>query len=280
MHNRKIDLHTHSTASDGVYTPSEVVNLALKHRITHLALTDHDTCGGIAEALATAAGTDLDFLAGIELATVPEGDRNVDMLGYLYDDQDPTFTSTLDHIWASRRDRAAGMVEKLNQLGVPITYHQVLDIAGAGSVARPHVARALLESGAVSTFQEAFDRYIGDDGPAYVPHFRVSSADAIALLHAAGGVAVLAHPIRVMHLDRILPLLVEQGLDGLEVYYPDHNPDFTMRMRVLARKYDLVMTGGSDFHYPEGNGPLRLGRQIVPPESVDQLRERAARYPA
>ena len=202
------------------------------------------------------------------------------MLGYLYDDQDPTFTSTLDHIWASRRDRAAGMVEKLNQLGVPITYHQMLDIAGAGSVARPHVARALLESGAVSTFQEAFDRYIGDDGPAYVPHFRVSSADAIALLHAAGGVAVLAHPIRVMHLDRILPLLVEQGLDGLEVYYPDHNPDFTMRMRVLACKYDLVMTGGSDFHDPEGNGPLRLGRQIVPPESVDQLRERAARYPA
>jgi predicted metal-dependent phosphoesterase TrpH len=277
----RIDLHTHSTASDGAFSPSEVVRLALVHRLDVLALTDHDSTNGIAEAQAAARGTPLSVLPGIELATTPPDGNTMDVLGYLYDPDDAALQARLDALRANRLDRAALMVERLAGLGVPVSYERVLEIAGEGAVTRPHVAQALLEAGQVATFQEAFDRFLGDGRPANVPHAKLTPQEAIALLHAAGGVAVLAHPIRLVEMglnpEAVVADLTPHGLDGLEVYYPDHTPDFTLRMRVLARRFELVMTGGSDFHRREGD-TIRLGSQPVPAESVDHLRQRAARY--
>jgi len=277
----RVDLHTHSTASDGALSPSEVVRLALRHRLDVLALTDHDTFGGIAEAQAAASGTTLTVLPGIELATVTPDGRNLDMLGYLYDPDNPAFAARLAALRDARLNRAAKMIARLNALDIPIRYERVIELADGGSVTRPHVARALLEGGHVASLQDAFDRYLGDGGPAYVPHDQLAPQEAIALLHAAGGVAVLAHPIRLvedgMDPAAMVAALAPQGLDGLEVYYPDHTPGFTLRRRVLARQYDLGMTGGSDFHRREVR-PRHIGSQRVPPECVEQLRVRAERY--
>ena len=274
---QRIDLHVHSTTSDGAYSPAEVVALALRHRLDVIALTDHDHTGGVPEAQAAAADTPLRVLPGVELATVQADGRTIDLLGYCYDLAHAGFQTLLETMRAARIERAAGMVAKLETLGVPIRLDRVLEIAGHGTVARPHVAEALLEAGHVATRQQAFDRFIGDQGPAYVPHYEISIERAIAQLHEAGGVAVLAHPIRVKDLEEHLPGWVEAGLDGIEVYYPDHGPMFTMRVRVMARQHNLIMTGGSDFHRME-DGVIRLGTQPVPPECVAQLEARAATY--
>jgi predicted metal-dependent phosphoesterase TrpH len=277
----RVDLHTHTTASDGALSPSEVVRLALRHRLDVLALTDHDTFGGVAEAQSAAAGTSLTVLPGIELATVTADGHPLDLLGYLYDPDDSGFAARLEALRDARLNRAAKMVERLNALDIPIRYERVLELANGGSVTRPHVARALLEGGHVASLQDAFDRYLGDGGPAYVPHDQLATQEAIALLHAAGGVAVLAHPIRLvedgMDPAAVVADLAPHSLDGIEVYYPDHTPSFKLRMRVLARQYDLVMTGGSDFHRREAR-PRHIGSQRVPPECVEQLRMRAERY--
>ncbi len=251
--------------------------MALRHRLDVIALTDHDTTAGLAEARAAAEGTGLRVLPGVEMATVQADGRTIDLLGYCYDPADPGFQAQLETMRAVRVERAAGMVKKLAVLGVPVSLERVLALAGKGTVARPHVAEALFEAGHVATRQQAFDRYIGSEGPAYVPHYEISLEDAISVLHAAGGVAVLAHPIRVKDYTAHLPGWVAAGLDGLEVYYPDHGPLFTTKARVLARQHGLIMTGGSDFHRMEGD-EIRLGTQAVPPECVEQLLEKAAQY--
>jgi predicted metal-dependent phosphoesterase TrpH len=273
----RIDLHTHSTASDGALSPSEVIQLALRHRITILALTDHDTTDGLPEAQTAAQNTPLTVIPGIELATLQPDGESIDVLGYLYDSTHPAMQSKLTIIRERRRERAAEIAAKLAALGVPISLERVYALAGDGTVGRPHVAQALLEAGHITSRQEAFDRYIGDDGPAHVSHYRLTMKEAIDMLHAAGGVAVLAHPVRVKDYTERIGDWVALGLDGLEVYYPDHNNAFTKQARVIARQYNLVMTGGSDFHRTS-NGRIKLGMMSVPPDCVDQLRARAAQY--
>ncbi|GAB4572605.1 MAG: PHP domain-containing protein [Anaerolineae bacterium] len=274
---QKVDLHTHSTASDGVFAPSEVVALARRHRVEALALTDHDTTQGLAEAQAAGEAAGIVVLPGIEMATVQPNGKTIDLLGYCFDPNHTELQEKLTILRTARRERAAQMVAKLNALGLPVDLERVYALAGRGSVARPHVAAALVEAGHVATLQQAFDLYIGNDGPAYVPHHELPIEDAIALLHRAGGVAVLAHPIRVPDFEARIGAWVAAGLDGLEVYYPDHGPLFTMTTRVIARRYDLIATGGSDFHRPE-DGEIKLGSQPVPGECVAQLQARAARY--
>jgi predicted metal-dependent phosphoesterase TrpH len=280
MSSNRIDLHIHSTASDGVYTPSEIVYMAGERRLETIALTDHDSVAGLPEARTAAAGTGLTVLSGVELPTsledptFPRGVRTVDILGYLFDAEYRPLLHMLRTIRETRLRRAAQMVDKLNALDMAITYARVQEIAGSGAVGRPHVAQALLEAGYVASLKEAFDRYLGDDGPAYVARYRLAPREAIALLHAAGGVAVLAHPIRLPACRALIPALVAYGLDGLEAYYPDHDAAFTSEMEALAHRHGLIVTGGSDLHREVEN----LGQQPVPPECVDQLRERAAQY--
>jgi len=274
----RIDLHVHTTASDGVFRPAEVVALARRHRLDAIALTDHDTTAGLPEALAAAADSGLLVLPGVELAAVQPDGETIDLLGYGMDIADSALQTRLRELREARQNRAGRIVARLATLGLPIPLERVLALAGGGAVARPHIAQALLEAGYVGSRKEAFDRYIGNDGPAYVPHFQMPVEEAIALIHAAGGVAALAHPVRVRDYAARLGPWVDAGLDGLEVYYPDHTPVFTRDARGNARRYGLIMTGGSDFHGAGTDGAITLGSQRVPPACVEQILARAARY--
>lgn len=275
---QRIDLHLHSTASDGVFPPEEVVFLAQRHRLDTIALTDHDTIEGYPAARAAADAAGLRLLTGIELTTMQPDGSSVDVLGYLFEIDHAPMQTRLADILDQRRNRAAFMVAKLNDLGIPLNLARVYAIAGSGAVGRPHVARALVEAGHVATYQLAFDKYIGDKGPAYVPHARLTMQEAITMLHDAGGVAVLAHPCFVPEFETLLPAWVDLGLDGIEVYHSAQGPTLTMRARVAARQHDLVMTGGSDFHSLTSDQKAIIGSVDVPPECVAQLEERAARY--
>src|SRR5258706_2948524 len=275
----RVDLHMHSTASDGVYTPTEVVQIALTNQMDFIALTDHDNVNGLAEAR-QAAAEKLEVLPGVELST-EEDQKDRHLLGYLFDPDNEPFLTMLVELRNARVSRADRIVQKLAALGVNVSLERVYALAGTGSVGRPHIARAMLEQGYVSSLQEAFDKYLEDGGPAFVPHYRLAPADAIQLLHQAGGIAVLAHPGRLdANYHQILDSLVPVGLDGIEVYYPDHTPEIVRDLRQLAAQHNLVMTVGSDFHRREGDGSARIGTVKVPPDVdiVGPLRERAARY--
>jgi 3',5'-nucleoside bisphosphate phosphatase len=275
----RVDLHVHSTASDGAYSPAEVVQIALAHQLDVMALTDHDNVSGIGPAREAAASTKLEVLAGVELSSEDERtDRHI--LGYLLDTENKPLQDVLAELRNARTSRADRMVRKLAALGVDIPIERVYAVADKGSVGRPHVARVLVEKGYVGSLQEAFDRYIGDDGPAYVPHYRLEPARAIDVIHGAGGVAILAHPGHYEDYRMVVADLVPIGLDGLEVYYPDHMPDIVRDLEVLARQYNLAMTVGSDFHRREGDGSARIGSVRAPAKAdiVGALRERAKRY--
>lgn len=273
---KHIDLHVHSTASDGNHTPAEVVALALGQKLDVIALTDHDCTDGLAEAWTASAGTGLTVLAGVELGVMVDG-HEVHLLGYLFDPGYAPLQERLREMQNERLIRAGRMVEKLADLGFAVSLDRVLEVAGEGAVGRPHVAQVLLEEGHAATWDEVFDRLIGDGGPAYVPRGRLTMPEAITLLHEAGGVAVLAHPVYVKGHMKLIPQLVEYGLDGVEVFYPKHDAELIRRLKGLARGHDLVMTGGSDFHRIKEGGVI-MGEVDVPPECVRWLGERAAQY--
>jgi 3',5'-nucleoside bisphosphate phosphatase len=274
----RVDLHMHSTASDGVYSPAEVVEIALTHRMDVIALTDHDNIQGIPSALDAAQHSALQVIAGVELSSQ---DAKVDrhLLGYLVDITYAPLLAQLDDLRNGRVYRLHEMAEKLEAIGLPIEVDYVLKLAGDGSVGRPHLARAMLEKGYVSSIQDAFNRYIGDNGPAYVPHPTFAPDDAIRLIHEAGGVAVLAHPGHYDNYAAIIEALVDDGLDGVEVYYHDHTTKVTSDLYLLAKQHDLIMTVGSDFHRREADGSARIGSVRFPPELdvVGALRERAGK---
>jgi predicted metal-dependent phosphoesterase TrpH len=264
-----IDLHVHTTASDGRNTPAEVVRLAVELGLSTIALTDHDTTAGLPEAQSTAAEYDLKVLNGIELSS--ESDvGEVHILGYCIDPDHAGLQSMLRKLRDARVDRARRMVDKLRELGVIITWERVQALAGEGAIGRPHVARALKEAGHVRTLGEAFDRWIANDGPAYVPRFRLTPEAAIALIREAGGVAVLAHPALSGNLS-LVPQLVEAGMSGLEVYYPEHSPSDQEKLLGLCEQYGLFPTGGSDFHGLAHDGHAPMASVPVPPEVVEYL---------
>ncbi len=272
----RIDLHMHSTASDGVFSPSEVVSLALTHSLDVIALTDHDSTNGIPEAQQSAEGTPLRVIAGVELSSENEV-RDAHILGYLLNIDHAPFQAALSEMREARTGRAQKIVAKLNAVGVDISAERVYQIAGTGSVGRPHIAQAILEKGYVNSLQEAFDRYIDNGGVAYVPRFRLEPARAIKLIHDAGGVAVLAHPGHYDGYADLIKSLAAEGLDGIETYYPDHSPALVEHLILLARTYDLATTGGSDFHRRDGDGSARIGSVRMPSEVVQQLDDRQAR---
>lgn len=268
----RVDLHAHSTASDGELSPADLVQFAVERGLAVLALTDHDTVAGLDSALAAAQDVGLDLIPGVELsADVTQGEVHV--LGYLMDWHDPHFTNMLEKFQEGRYGRAEKMARKLTALGAPVSFERIKEIAGDASLGRPHVAQALVEAGHVATVIEAFDRYIGRNGPAYVERFRITPEEAVTLILQAGGVPVLAHPREVT--NWVLPL-VRAGLVGLEVYYSVYDDATIQALAQLARQYDLITTGGSDFHGLNKMGHMSgLGEVSVPYQAVQRLREKA-----
>lgn len=267
----RIDLHTHTTASDGTLSPQELVALAGKVGVGILAVADHDTTDSVDPVRTLGAQAGIEVIPAVELNTDVE-DSEVHVLGYFIDHHQPWFQEFLTMLRNGRANRAAKMVEKLNALGIKIDYAQVSGHA-QGAVGRPHVARALMEAGVVRTFEEAFEKYIGRRGPAYVERLRVTPADAVRTIARAGGIPALAHPGWGAR-DDLIPELIEAGLEGIEVYYPDHTPQLTLHYMRLAEQYNLLMTGGTDFHGTAVASKAPLGSQYVPVEVVDKLKAR------
>ena len=267
-----VDLHMHSTASDGSRSPSEVVHAAKRAGLAAIALTDHDTVSGLAEARETGATLGVRIVNGVELSAV-EGESETHLLGLHLQD-----TAVLERGLAGLRDmrgrRAATIVERLQALGVQITFDDVLMQAGDGAIGRPHVARALVADGWATDQRDAFDRYLGAGRPAFVAKDQLRMDEAIAMVHAAGGIAVLAHPGAAGTRER-LESLAALGMDGVEVKHPSHSSADTQRLRALAEQLGLLPSGGSDWH-GAADGPRTIGMMRVSPEWLARQDERLA----
>jgi predicted metal-dependent phosphoesterase TrpH len=260
----RVDLHIHSTASDGKYTPAQIVSQAVTLGLEYIALTDHDSVDGIVPALEEARKyPQLIFIPGVEISTdVSEGEIHV--LGYFIDYLSRDLCDSLEEFRTSRQGRARAMVARLAELGLNIDWSRVQEIAGDGAIGRPHIAEAMLEKGYIQSFKEAFDKYIGHGGPAYVERFKMSPQEAVALVIRSGGLPVLAHPFTVKNSEAWVPVLKDVGLMGIEAYYKDNTPENTEVMLAIAEKYDLLVTGGTDFHGIEDDREVKMGGVSVP----------------
>ena len=255
----KSDLHLHSTISDGLLTPAELVEKAFEAGIRIMALTDHDSTDGLAEAIATAGNyKDLTLIPGVELSTDTKNGE-IHILGYFIDTKSDRLQHTLKSFRDDRLNRAKSMVEKLISLGYRITWDEVLKVAGSGSVGRPHIAEILAETGQVSSIKAAFDELIGRNGPAYTERRKMDPETAIELISQHSGIPVLAHPREVDNLDEILPSLVSSGLKGMETYYGLYSAEERTRFQQLCEKHNLLATGGSDYHGPDRAAECDLG---------------------
>ena len=266
-----IDLHIHSTASDGRYSPAEIVRMAVAKGLTTIALADHDTVDGVAPALEAAREfPELTVIPAIELSTdTPSGEVHV--LGYFVDYTNREFKSSLERMRNSRIDRAEKMVAKLKELGCNIEWERIQEIAGSGALGRAHVAQALLEKGYISSFKEAFTKYIGHDCPAYVGREKLVPAAAVQLVLKANGLPVLAHPYTSLNPETMLKELKAVGLVGVEVYYAGYLPAEVNSLLNIAQKYDLIPTGGTDYHGIDVSSDIILGGTEVPKSCVERL---------
>jgi 3',5'-nucleoside bisphosphate phosphatase len=276
----RIDLHTHSSISDGTDTPSELVDRARRVELDVVALTDHDTVAGLDEAVRRGEQVGVRVVRGAELSCGRAGE-SVHLLAYGADAEFPELAAELGKVRGGRMGRLAGVLERLAELGVPVTERQVLaEVGQSPSVGRPHIADAMVKAGHVRDRTEAFNRFLADGGPAHVPRYAIPVERGIDLVHAAGGVAVIAHPWGRGR-DRILPpqvlrrLTEEHGLDGVEVDHQDHDAQTRARLRVLANELGLLATGSSDYH---GTGKLdhELGCNTTDPAVFEALLERLA----
>ncbi len=279
----RADLHLHTTASDGLLSPAEIVKLAASKGLDVIAITDHDTIDGIVPALqAGAAYPSLFIIPGVELSTdVPHGEVHV--LGYYIDYNDGHFVQELQKMRDSRRNRAMKMVEKLGDMGMKVSWQHVQELAQGGTVGRPHIAQAMLDAGHISSFREAFDKYIGREGPAYVEREKMEPAEVVELIVKARGIPVLAHPADIEGLDELLKKLKMAGLMGIETYYNNYTPDVVVRIEKTAKRFGLLITGGSDYH-AFGDGMETIIGAISPPSRAIQqlfdLAEKHGRNPA
>jgi len=247
-----IDLHIHTTASDGSLTPSQLVGYAKEKDLKAIAITDHDTIEGNEEAIKEGIQEGIQVVPGVEIS-VDYFQGTMHMLGYFITIEDTTLKEKLTLLQESRADRNPKIVVKLNQLGLALTYEEVVQASGGGQIGRPHIAQALMKKGYIKSIQEAFDKYLGKGAPAYTDKFRLSAEEAINMITNARGIPVLAHPFTLHckssdELEVLVKKLANQGLQGLEVYYSEHDQRQTSHYHLLAKRYNLVITGGSDFH--------------------------------
>jgi 3',5'-nucleoside bisphosphate phosphatase len=267
----QVDLHVHSTASDGKLSPAQIIARAAEIGLKVIALTDHDSVDGIIPALeAVKVFPSLTFIPGVEISTdLADGEAHI--LGYFIDYASPELAKLLQKSRDSRSGRGKRMVEKLNSLGVNITWDRVQQIAGDGAIGRPHVARAMMEKGYIKQFEEAFDKYIGHGGPAYVEREKMTPEEAVSMIVNAKGLPALAHPFTVKDPEAMVINLKKAGLVGLEVYYKDNTPNQTANTLQLAKKYGLIPTGGTDFHGIGDSNEVKLGGTEVPMSSAERL---------
>jgi len=268
------DLHLHTNFSDGTYTPEELAGHAQRCGFRAVALTDHDTVDGCARMAASCESAGLEFIPAAELTT-EMGGHEVHVLGYYLDIQNPRLGEQLRRFQEVRRGRVFEMVARLNELNIPLQTEAVFALANCRSPGRPHIARALVQGGWCSGLDEAFERFLKKGKPAWVPKFKIGAAEAIELVHHAGGLASLAHP-GINHCDEIIPDLVAAGLDGLECFHTKHSTSTTQRYLEMADKHQLLVTGGSDCHGMSKGRPL-IGSIKVPYECVERLRDRMQR---
>ena len=271
----KIDLHTHTIASDGALTPRALVRKAFEHGVRVLAITDHDSTEGIAEAREEAARhPGLTIVPGLEINCDVEGSE-VHILGYLVDHDAPWFQEFLSEQRRERTARVHRLAERLAELGMPIDPAEVFAVAGEGAPGRPHVAQVMVQRGYVKSVREAFDKYLRSDGPANVPRRRLTPAGAVDVIRRARGVPVFAHP-GLADRDAMIPALVEAGLQGIETYYAEHSTQQVRAYLELCRRFDLVATGGSDFHGPHTGRTNPPGTPPVPLAAWEGIQARAA----
>ncbi len=242
------DLHIHTTASDGMLTPLQVVDRAVERKLAGIAITDHDTVEGLPAAIShnRARGYGLDIIPGIELNTEYK-DAEVHILGYYIDYTHTALLHYLEHLKTARYHRAEKMVQQLRKMGFMLEFKRVQQIAGSDLIARPHIARALIEKGYVFSVKEAFDKYISKGRPAYVPRYKFKPEKAVELIRQAGGVSILAHP-GLLQSDFLVEKVIRLGIEGIEAYYPEHSSQETAKYLAMAACHGLLVTGGSDFH--------------------------------
>ncbi len=268
---RRIDLHAHTNASDGEHPPEELVEIARARNLAYLGIADHDTIAGLERAVACArTAGDIEIIPGVEFSTDWEK-REIHVLAYMVDYTDAATIALADKFREGRLGRAQKILAKLDALGAPVEFDKVAAIAGDAAIGRPHVARALVDAGHVATIQEAFDKYLASDKPAYVEYESASPHQAVQMIRAVGAVPVLAHPYEV---QRIVPELVQVGLVGLECYYAQYDERQQHELVDLAKQYGLIATGGSDFHGLHRMGHMSaLGEVNVPFEAVEKLKQ-------
>jgi predicted metal-dependent phosphoesterase TrpH len=260
-----VDLHLHTTASDGVMSPSEIVRYAKAKGLQAIAITDHDTIEGLEEGLSEGKRIGLEVIPGIEISAA-HSPGSMHLLGFFLDIYHPLLNERLGYLQKARAERNPKIAEKLNQLGIDLTYEEVLKVSGGGQVGRPHFAQVLLDKGYVKSFQEAFERFLKKGAPGYVDKLRFTAKEALHFINEAQGVAVLAHPNtlgmnRYSEFENLLLQLVDEGLQGLEVYYPEHSALEVAQYKTLAERYGLLVTGGTDYHGIEKNGfDIGVGR--------------------
>jgi predicted metal-dependent phosphoesterase TrpH len=267
----KVDLHIHTTASDGKRTPAEIVRKAAELGLGVIAITDHDTVEGIPPALETAKNYPaLRVIPGVELSTdIPKGEIHI--LGYFIDYTDREFRSSLETMRSSRVERARKMVENLSKLGIRLEWRRVQEIAGGGALGRPHIAQAMLEKGYISSLQDAFRNYIGHGGPAYVERDKLTPVEAVKLILKADGLPVLAHPLTAGDVEETIVELKAVGLVGMEVYYASYSFEDLNPLLGLAYKHGLVATGGTDYHGIDETTETMIGGADVPSRAAEQL---------
>lgn len=264
------DLHLHTAFSDGTYSPEELTGHGARHGFSCLALTDHDTVEGCARMAAACQTAGIEFIPATELTAEFKG-TELHIIGYAIDIEHARLLSEMKHFQDVRQNRIKEMVERLNRLNIPLREETVNAIANCNSPGRPHIARALIQINVCKTLDEAFERFLKKGRPAWVPKFKISANDAIALIHEAGGLAVLAHPGLVHH-DSLIPDLVAAELDGIECYHTKHPTTTVEHYLEIAEEHGLLVTGGSDCHGMNKGQPL-IGSIKLPYQHVEQLKE-------
>lgn len=274
---QKVDLHMHSHHSDGFYSPEEVVNKAKAKGLDVISFTDHDSINSLKEAIKAGKKYGVEIIPGVEIST-DISDREIHILGYFIDPKNPELEHYLSFFREERLKRAARIVQKLNILGINITLDDVIDKAGNGAVGRPHIAHAMKGKGVISSYFEAFNKYIGNGGPAYERKVHVSPQSAFKIISDAGGLSFIAHPGNLP--EYIIKELIDAGVDGIEVVHPSHLPHKVKYYRGIVNEYFLLESGGSDFHGGDRNDEDNLGKYFINVNAVDAMRTRLLRNSA